>query len=147
MEEKKTPFIDKLGPTLTSGLLVAALSAASLGAVALRDLVIVTNVDFANLKSEFARHRLEFEQFRTPGARFTADDGKRLQSEIDELEVRLRHQETRPPRVGTVVEKLEERVHGIELKQAEICERIRNCNGYPSTGYPGTNRSGNQSPR
>ncbi len=126
MEENKTSFIDKLGPTLTSGLLVAALSAASLGAVAIRDLVISSNVDLANLKSEFARHRDEFERFKNPGARFTADDGKRIQAEIDELEIKTRN---------------------LELKQAELCERIKNCNGYPSTGYPGINRGGNQGTR
>lgn len=140
-EEQRERFIDRLGPTLTSGLIIAALSAASLGAVALRDLVVTTNINLTNIKSEFDRHRDDFDKFKNVGGRFTADDGKRIQAEVDELENRIRHQETRPPRVGGEVEKLNDRIHVIELRQAEICERIRNCNGVSSTNNSSTPRS------
>ena len=71
MSEEKLRFIDRLGPTLTSGLIIAVLSATSLGAVSVRDLVITTNVDIAYLKSELVAVRSELEKFKSPGGRLS----------------------------------------------------------------------------
>ena len=86
MGEEKQAFVDKLGPTLTSGLIVALLSASSLGAVALRDLVVTSNVDIAYLKSDLQGLRDDLSQFKAPGSRFTAEDGARLDIRLDRLE-------------------------------------------------------------
>jgi predicted nuclease with TOPRIM domain len=144
--EEKQSFLDRLGPTLTSGLVVAFLSATSLGAVALRDLVVTTNVDLAYLKGDIADLRSELEKFRSPGPRFTKDDGDRHQAKIDELEKRVREQETRPPRLNPTLEKLEDRVEAIAQRQSELCQRLKDCNlehmhGTPSPNNSGSNRS------
>lgn len=127
MAEERQSFIDRLGPTLTSGLIVAFLSAASLGAVAVRDLVVTSNVELANVQGELNRIRDDFEAFKNPGGRFTKQDGDRHEQKLNDLDQRLRTQETRPPRLNPDLDKLENRVHTIELKQAEICERIKSC--------------------
>ena len=88
---------------------MAFLSAASLGVVALRDLVVTTDVELTHVKSELSRLRTDCE---------TARNG---------LDERLRIQEIRPPRVGPEVQELHKKLHEIELKQAELCERLKDC--------------------
>jgi predicted nuclease with TOPRIM domain len=139
--EGKERFIDRLGPTLTSGLVIAFLSATSLGAVALRDLVVTSNVDIAYIKGDLDHIRNEFEKFKSPGPRFTKDDGDRHQAKLDELERRLREQETRPPRLNPTLEKLEDKVDDIAQKQAELCQRLKDCNLGHTHDSSGTNNS------
>lgn len=86
MAEEKNSFLDRLGPTLTSGLIIAFLSAASLGAVSIRDLVITTNVDLAYIKGELDRTTAELEKFKQPGGRFTAADGAKHEARLERLE-------------------------------------------------------------
>jgi predicted nuclease with TOPRIM domain len=140
--EEKQSFIDRLGPTLTSGLVVAFLSAASLGAVAVRDLVVTSNVDLAYVKSDIADLRSELEKFKSPGPRFTKDDGDRHQAKLDELEKRIREQETRPPRLNPTIEKLEDKIEALSQKQAELCQRLKDCNLGHTNGNSSTNNSG-----
>jgi uncharacterized coiled-coil protein SlyX len=143
--EEKQSFIDRLGPTLTSGLLVAFLSAASLGAISIRDLVITTNVDNAYVKGELDRIRSDLNGFKAPGGRFTKEDGDRHQNKLDELERRIREQETRPPRLNPALEKLEEKVHAIEDKQSELCQRLKDCNiGHTHANPSTSDTSGNR---
>ena len=144
MAEAKERFIDRLGPTLTSGLIIAVLSATSLGAVAVRDLVITTNVDLAYLKGDITDIRSEFDKFKSPGPRFTKDDGDRHQSKLDELERRIREQETRPPRLNPDLEKLETKVDSIAQRQLELCQRIKDCN-LGHSHDPSSNSNNNRS--
>ena len=144
MAEAKERFIDRLGPTLTSGLVIAFLSATSLGAVALRDLVVTSNVDIAYIKGDLDHIRNEFEKFKSPGPRFTKDDGDRHQAKLDELERRLREQETRPPRLNPDLEKLETKVDSIAQRQLELCQRIKDCN-LGHSHDPSSNSNNNRS--
>jgi predicted nucleic acid-binding Zn-ribbon protein len=144
-DSEKQSFIDRLGPTLTSGLIIAFLSAASLGAVAIRDLVITTNVELSHLKGEYASLRTELDKFQAPGPRFTKDDGDRHQEQLNDHERRIREQETRPPRLNPAIEKLEDKVEFIQRQQSELCRRLKDCTGY-NNGTSGTiNPSGTRS--
>ena len=134
-------FFDKLGPTLSSAIIVAFLSAASVGAVAIRDMVITTNVDLAHIKSELARIRVELDDFKRPGGRFTKDMGDEHKRVLDDHERRLREQESRPPRLNTALEEHEKdcrAVHDMVImhdrdiqhvvaEQGRLCARLQAC--------------------
>jgi hypothetical protein len=144
--EEKQGFIDRLGPTLTSGLIIAVLSATSLGAVSIRDLVITTNVDIAYLKSELSTVRTELEKFKSPGGRFTATDGAKHETRIEKLE---QFQTT----CIETKSKIDSRLDRIEDKQDDVCLRVHDCirevhkqelhNGNTSTNNSSSNRSRN----
>jgi hypothetical protein len=140
---RRETFFDKLGPTLSSALIVALLSATSLGAVALRDMVVTTNVDLTYIKGELARVRVELDDFKRPGGRFTKDMGDDHKRILDDHERRLREQEARPPRLNTALEKHEEEcrpVHDMVIahdkdiqhiiaEQGRLCSRLQACKG------------------
>lgn len=146
MAEEKLRFVDRLGPTLTSGLIIAVLSATSLGAVSVRDLVITTNVDIAYLKSELDSVRAELEKFKSPGGRFTASDGAKHEARIEKLE---QFQTS----CIEVKSRIESRLDRIEEHQEDVCMRIQGCvrdyhkqelhNGYTSTPNSNSSRSRN----
>lgn len=131
MAEEKQSFIDRLGPTLTSGLVVAFLSAASLGAVAVRDLVITTDMDIAYIKSDITSIRGDLEKFKSPGGRFTAEDGARHETRIEKLESISQQCQDAKTRLQVEIE---------HLKQ----ERPTN-HGYPRTSSSSSDRSRDQS--
>jgi len=144
--EGKERFIDRLGPTLTSGLIIAVLSATSLGAVAVRDLVIATNVDIAYLKSDLTNVKSELEKFKSPGGRFTAADGAKHDTRIEKLEeFASKCQESKI--------RLDIELQNIKEDQKEVCGNIQNClreihmrdlhNGNTSSNNPSSNRSRN----
>ena len=146
MAEGKERFIDRLGPTLTSGLIIAVLSATSLGAVAVRDLVIATNVDIAYLKSDLTNVKSELEKFKSPGGRFTAADGAKHDTRIEKLEeFASKCQESKI--------RLDIELQNIKEDQKEVCGNIQNClrdihmrdlhNGNTSINNPSSNRSRN----
>ena len=146
MAEGKERFIDRLGPTLTSGLIIAVLSATSLGAVAVRDLVIATNVDIAYLKSDLTNVKSELEKFKSPGGRFTAADGAKHDTRIEKLEeFASKCQESKI--------RLDIELQNIKEDQKEVCGNIQNClreihmrdlhNGNTSSNNPSSNRSRN----
>ena len=146
MAEGKERFIDRLGPTLTSGLVIAFLSAASLGAVAIRDLVITTNVDIAYLKSDITSVKSELEKFKSPGGRFTAADGAKHDTRIEKLEeFASKCQESKI--------RLDIELQNIKEDQKEVCGNIQNClreihmrdlhNGNTSSNNSSSNRSRN----
>jgi len=145
MSEEKLRFVDRLGPTLTSGLIIAVLSATSLGAVAVRDLVITTNVDIAYLKSDITNVKSELEKFKSPGGRFTAADGAKHDTRIEKLEeFASKCQEAKI--------RLDIELQNIKEDQKEVCGNIQNClrdihmrdlhNGNTGTNNPSSNRSG-----
>ena len=120
MSEEKLRFVDRLGPTLTSGLIIAVLSATSLGAVAVRDLVIATNVDIAYLKSDITTVKSELDKFKSPGGRFTAADGAKHDTRIEKLEdFAAKCQESKV--------RLDIELQNIKEDQKEICGNIQNC--------------------
>ena len=146
MAEGKERFIDRLGPTLTSGLIIAVLSATSLGAVAVRDLVIATNVDIAYLKSDLTNVKSELEKFKSPGGRFTAADGAKHDTRIEKLEeFASKCQESKI--------RLDIELQNIKEDQKEVCGNIQNClreihmrdlhNGNTSSNNSSSNRSRN----
>lgn len=146
MSEEKLRFVDRLGPTLTSGLIIAVLSATSLGAVSVRDLVITTNVDIAYLKSELDVVRAELEKFKSPGGRFTAADGAKHEVRIEKLEQFQTN-------CIEVKSRIDSRLDRIEDKQEDVCLRVSNCvrdihkqelhNGTTSPPSTNSNRSRN----
>lgn len=146
MSEEKLRFVDRLGPTLTSGLIIAVLSATSLGAVSVRDLVITTNVDIAYLKSELDVVRAELEKFKSPGGRFTATDGAKHEARIEKLEQFQTN-------CIEVKSRIDSRLDRIEDKQEDVCLRVSNCvrdihkqelhNGTTSPPSTNSNRSRN----
>ena len=146
MAEGKERFIDRLGPTLTSGLIIAVLSATSLGAVAVRDLVIATNVDIAYLKSDLTNIKSELDKFKSPGGRFTAADGAKHDTRIEKLEeFASRCQESKI--------RLDIELQNIKEDQKEVCGNIQNClreihmrdlhNGNTSSNNSSSNRRRN----
>jgi hypothetical protein len=138
-------FLDKLGPTLASGILLGILTAATTAVMVGRDHIAASDVRARNFDVELTRLRSDFEEFRKPGGRFTRADGDRHQAVLDDHERRLREQETRPPRLnpalsGVVqdVEELKERclinmenIKHILSEQERLCARLRQCDAVP----------------
>ena len=50
----------------------------------------VLDDNFNGIRRELAAVRVDFQEFRKPGARFTANDGKRIQKQIDSLKEEFR---------------------------------------------------------
>ena len=124
---EKVSLWDRLGPSVSSGLIIAVVSALAIGAVALRDMVNTSSVEQSHLISDVAQLRKDLDVFRSPGDRFTAADGQRhatmLASNKDEIE-----------RLRDTVSGIRERVSVIEheaaiarLEREKICERIKQC--------------------
>ena len=133
--------LDKAGPALASGIILALLAAAGSSALAWRDLLSTSDMRFSQHTAELERLRSDFESFRAPGGRFTKHDGDRLQAEIFKLDERLRNQEMRPPRLNAALEDHEkdcQRIHDMTLRHEEqlkhivqeqerLCQRLQAC--------------------
>lgn len=113
-------FLNKLGPALASALIVTLLSGITIGAVALRDLVVVTNNDLAHVIADVERLRQELEDFRRPGDRFTKHDGERLAHDISRL---ADSQSNCRERISA----LERKVEQAEKERDKLCDRIKAC--------------------
>jgi hypothetical protein len=134
-------FLDRLGPTLAAGIILALLGGAATVVVAWRDFTAASTVRLGALDAEFSRLRADFESFRAPGGRFTRSDGDRHQAILEDHERRLREQEIRPPRlspalndVASDVQELKERclintetIKHILGEQERLCQRLRQC--------------------
>ena len=133
--------LDKAGPALASGLILAVLGAAATSALAWRDLLSTSTVRFGSIASELERLRADLGSFRAPGDRFTKHDGERMQAELFKLDERLRAQEMRPPRLNTALEehereckhihdmvlRHEEQLKHIVVEQERLCSRLQAC--------------------
>ena len=134
-------ILDKAGPSLASGVILAILAAAGSSALAWRDLLSTSDVRFSQHTAELERLRADFESFRAPGGRFTKHDGDRLQAEIFKLDDRIRTQEMRPPRLNMALEehekdcqhihdmalRHEEQIKHIGQEQERLCQRLQAC--------------------
>lgn len=137
--------LDKAGPALASGLILAILGAAATSALAWRDLLSTSTVRFGTIASELERLRTDLEAFRSPGGRFTSHDGDRHWARIDDIDRRLREQETRAPRLNPALEKAQDKMAEIEHRlivaesrlermaheQDLLCSRIAACREDP----------------
>jgi chaperonin cofactor prefoldin len=133
--------LDKAGPALATGIVLAILTGAASVVVAWRDLSSSSAVRFGYVTSELERLRADLEAFRSPGGRFTKHDGDRMQAELDKLADRLREQEMRPPRLNPAldgvaakvadlersVDRLEDRLQQIREEQQRLCDRLAAC--------------------
>ncbi len=133
--------LDKAGPALATGIVLALLTGAASVVVAWRDLSSASAVRFSHIATELERIRADFESFRAPGGRFTKHDGDRLASEIQRLDDRVRAQEMRPPRLNEALVEHEKEckqwhemiiVHEQQLKhivieQSRLCDRLQAC--------------------
>ena len=136
-------ILDKAGPALATGIVLAVLTGSASVVVAWRDLASTSAVRFSSIATELERLRADFESFRAPGGRFTKHDGDRLQAEIFKLDDRIRAQEMRPPRLN---EALDEHIrdcaawhdmvigHDKDIKhimaeQERLCARLQACRG------------------
>jgi septal ring factor EnvC (AmiA/AmiB activator) len=133
--------LDKAGPALATGIVLAILTGAASVVVAWRDLSSASAVRFGYVTTELERLRADLESFRAPGGRFTAHDGDRHWQRMDELDKRLREQEMRPPRLNPAldgvatkvndleraVDRLEDRLAHIKAEQDRLCERLAAC--------------------
>lgn len=134
-------FLDKLGPPLATGIVLALLGGAATITMAWRDLASSSAVRFGNVTADIERLRADLDSFRAPGGRFTKHDGDRLQEQINRLDDRVRLQETRPPRLNDgladmskrveelqrTVDRLEERLKHLAQEQERICQRLAAC--------------------
>lgn len=134
-------ILDKAGPTLATGIVLAFLGAAATSALAWRDLLSTSSVRFSVVTAELERLRGDLENFRAPGGRFTAHDGDRHWQRMDDLDRRIREQETRAPRLNPALDAvkdevddlehrvtiLEERVKMIASEQDRLCQRMQSC--------------------
>ena len=135
--------LDKAGPALATGIVLALLTGAASVVVAWRDLASTSSVRFGYVTAELGQIRAELDSFRAPGGRFTKHDGDRLQEQINRLDDRVRLQEMRPPRLNNdladvakrldAVERqtdvLEERQRHIIAEQERLCQRLQACQG------------------
>ncbi|MCO5762743.1 MAG: hypothetical protein NHG36_14715 [Chromatiaceae bacterium] len=142
--------VDKAGPALVTGVLLAVLGGAASVVMAWRDLAGTSAVRFEYVAAELGRQRddisavrRDLDSFRSPGDRFTAADGRRHQELLDGLEKRLREQEMRPPRLNPGLDAalkdigelelrlgvLTEKLRHIEVEQERLCVRLQACKG------------------
>lgn len=136
-------ILDKAGPALASGIILAVLAAAGSSALAWRDLLSTSDVRFSHVNAELERLRTDLESFRAPGGRFTSHDGDRHWQRMDELDRRVREQEMRPPRLNPALEQTaqavsdlerrldvaDERMKHIVSEQERLCQRLQACKG------------------
>jgi hypothetical protein len=136
-------LLDKAGPTLATGVILALLGAAATSALAWRDLLSTSAVRFGYVTAEIERLRVDFDNFRRPSDRFTRADGDALQRRVDELERRVREQEMRAPRLTPALEKVQddceslkeiaitcrEKIRHVEAEQEQnrLCQRVQAC--------------------
>jgi uncharacterized coiled-coil protein SlyX len=135
--------LDKAGPALATGIVLALLTGSASVVVAWRDLSSTSAVRFGYVSAELERLRADLEGFRAPGGRFTAHDGERHWQRMDDLDRRLREQEVRPPRLNPAldgvttkvaeleraVDRLEDRVAALKEEQQKLCDRLQACKG------------------
>jgi septal ring factor EnvC (AmiA/AmiB activator) len=135
-------ILDKAGPSLASGIVLAILAAAGSSALAWRDLLSTSDVRFSVVTAELERLRAEFDAFRNPGGRFTKHDGDRVEAQIARIDERLHIQEQRPPRLNPALEEamktvddiehrvtiIEQSVQHISAEQERLCQRLMACN-------------------
>jgi hypothetical protein len=133
--------LDKAGPALATGIVLALLTGSASVVVAWRDLASASAVRFGYVTAELERLRADLEGFRAPGGRFTAHDGDRHWQRMDDLDKRLREQEMRPPRLNPAldglqakvaeleraVDRLEDRALQIKEEQQRLCDRLAAC--------------------
>jgi chromosome segregation ATPase len=134
-------FVDKLGPTLASGIILALLVGTTSTTLAWRDHAASSTVRFSNYDAELAKLRSDLDGFRAPGGRFTKHDGDRLQEQLNDHEKRLREQETRPPRLSPAlvdavddIKELRDRalicgeaLRQLRENQEQLCQRLQGC--------------------
>lgn len=120
-EEKDTPsFLDRLGPTLTSALVITIGSGVVYGAVAVRDLVVVATNDLLHISAELNRLRADLDSFRKPGDRHTKAEGNIQDQRLDALEQRVQQ-------CGESKAEVITRLDHIEREQDRLCQRIAPC--------------------
>jgi septal ring factor EnvC (AmiA/AmiB activator) len=133
--------LDKAGPALATGIILALLTGAASVVVAWRDLSSASAVRFGYVTTELERLRADLESFRAPGGRFTSHDGDRHWQRMDEIDKRLREQEMRPPRLNPAldglqskvadleraVDRLEDRAVQLKEEQQRLCDRLAAC--------------------
>ncbi len=144
-DDKKTSFIDRLGPTLTSALIITIGSGVVYGAVAVRDLVVVATNDLTHLAADVDRLRTELEGFKSPGGRFTAADGARHDERIRRVEdfaklgrftaadgarhdERIRRVEDFAKLCGESKVKVDLELEHLKDAQQQLCSRLQMCN-------------------
>ena len=134
-------ILDKAGPSLASGVILAILAAAGSSALAWRDLLSTSDMRFSQHAAELERLRSDFESFRAPGGRFTKHDGDRLQAELLKLDDRIRVQEMRPPRLNEALDEHmkecrewhdmvvshDRDIKHIVYEQERLCQRLQAC--------------------
>lgn len=102
--------LDKAGPALASGIILAVLAAATSAALAWRDLQSTSGVRWSWVTEQISDLRGEC--------------GKR-ESQLADLERRIREQETRPPRLGSGLEAAIEHVHDNRRTLSVLEERVK----------------------
>lgn len=133
--------LDKAGPALATGIVLALLTGAASAVMAWRDLASASSVRFSHIATELDRLRSDLENFRAPGGRFTRHDGDRHWDRMDQLDARIREQENRPPRLNPALDKAmetmseiehrltiaEQRLGHIHEEQERLCQRLQSC--------------------
>ena len=136
-------ILDKAGPALATGIVLALLTGAASTVVAWRDLASASAVRFGHIATELERLRADLEAFRSPGGRFTAHDGDRHWQRMDSIEARIREQEMRPPRLNAALDEHEkecrawrelvithdQQIKHIVSEQDRLCNRLQACQG------------------
>jgi septal ring factor EnvC (AmiA/AmiB activator) len=106
--------LDKAGPALASGIVLALLAGATSSALAWRDLQSTSGVRWSWVTEQIANLRGEC--------------GER-HAEIAGLDARIREQETRPPRLNPGLANAETRLNTLEREVSVLAERIKALEG------------------
>jgi hypothetical protein len=139
-------FLDKLGPSLATGILLGVLTGTATTLMAWRDHTAASAVRFSGYDTELARLRSDFDEFRKPGGRFTKSDGDSHKAILDDHERRLRDQETRPPRLNPALTDAVDDIKELRDKatlcgealrhlredQERLCQRMQGCGWRPA---------------
>ena len=135
--------LDKAGPALATGIVMAILAGAASTYVAVRSHIDASDVWQSGVERAVSQLRSDLEAFRSPGGRFTTHDGERHWQRMDQLDERIRAQEQRPPRLNPALDDamkemremesrvivLEQSIRHIVVEQERLCQRLMACKG------------------
>lgn len=113
-------FAKKFGVNLSAAVISAAILGVSATALAIRDSVIVSELDRNGIRADVAELRSEFNGFKNVGDRFTAANGAELRTRIEKLETA----------VAGVSERCVEtrlRVQSLESRFDRVCTDVSAC--------------------
>jgi chromosome segregation ATPase len=120
-QQSNTPsWLDRVSVAWAGPVLAAATVAMAGGYVGLRSDLDTALARISRIERDVEQHQEQFDRFRQPGDRFTAQDGARHERRIESLEQQC--QRCAESRVEVMAQ-----LRNITEQQGRLCERLQIC--------------------